>query len=140
MRAAALAALAALALCAIAATTLSSTRSYKVALAQKYSMGVAQKARQQQLSGIYGLDYGQESGVEEGIDEAKDDIGDIKDMQGTLDDGTNPLRVKLERLIAKVKKFQDKEDAFYKKIDAPAHVDIEVKQGPPGKEGPRGHR
>jgi hypothetical protein len=136
-----LAAGAALALCVIAVIALSGWSSRAVSLEErKFALGGSHKARQQKLSGIYGLDYGEESGVEEGMDEAKDDISEAKDMQGTLDDGSNPLRKKLERLIKKVKKFQAKEDKFYGSIDAPAHVDIQVKQGPPGKEGPRGHR
>ena len=98
------------------------------------------KARQQQLSGIYGLDFGSESGVAEGIDESKDEIRGIKMMAGTMDDDSNPLQKKLQRIERQTGLFLKKEEKFYKKLDAPAQTDISVKQGPPGKPGKRGYR
>lgn len=98
------------------------------------------KARQQQLSGIYGLDMGSESGVAEGIDESKDDIRGIKEMAGSIDEDGNPLQKKLQKIERQTGEFLKKEEDFYKKLDAPAQTDISVKQGPPGKPGKRGYR
>ena len=86
------------------------------------------------------VDFGEESGVAEAIDSTKDDISNIKAMAGTTDDDSNPLKLKLQKLTKKVKAFQEEEESFYKALDAPAKVDIEVSQGPPGKQGPRGYR
>lgn len=105
-----------------------------------HASGRQGKARQQQLSGVYGLDFGEESGVAEGIDESKDDIRAVKAMAGVQDDNSNPLQMKLQKLEKKTVAFEKEEAAFYKQIDAPAQTDIEVTQGPPGKPGKRGYR
>ena len=86
------------------------------------------------------VDFGEDSGVSEAIDSSKDDISNIKAMAGTLDDGSNPLKLKLQKLVKKAKAFKEKEETFFKALDAPAKVDIEVSQGPPGKAGPTGYR
>jgi hypothetical protein len=86
------------------------------------------------------IDFGEESGVSEAIDSTKDDISNIKAMAGVMDDNSNPLKVKLEKLVKKVQAFKVEEDKFYKALDAPAKVDIQVGEGPPGKPGPTGYR
>jgi hypothetical protein len=107
--------------------------------------GAARHARLQSLdddteTDANAVDFGEDSGVSEAIDSSKDDISSIKAMAGTMDDGGNPLKVKLQKLVKKVKAFQQEEEEFYKAIDAPAKVDIQVSQGIPGKAGPTGYR
>jgi hypothetical protein len=86
------------------------------------------------------VEFGESSGVSEAIDSSKDEISNIKAMAGSVDDDSDPLKQKLVRLVKKVKAFQNKENAFYKALDSPTKVDIQVSQGTPGKAGPRGYR
>lgn len=101
----------------------------------------AYRARKQQLfAGANDVDFGTESGVKEAMDGAKDDQMNIMMMKGRVADNKNAQMEKLKKLMGQIQVFQKKEDDFYKAIEAPAHVDIQVTQGTPGKIGPRGHR
>eukprot|EP00960_Hanusia_phi_P036684 752459-Hanusia_phi.AAC.1 len=107
------------------------------------------------------LDFGKESGISEGMDlvgylhnyplvfsltlifaQSRDDISNIKSMitpQMGIS-AENPWKIKIQKLVKRIKKFQEKEDEFLKVVKNPAQVDIHVANGPPGLRGPRGHR
>ncbi|EKX44455.1 hypothetical protein GUITHDRAFT_109578 [Guillardia theta CCMP2712] len=107
---------------------------------------VTVRSRSQMLYGYdegpNSLDFGKESGISEGMDLSRDDISNIRNII-TPQIGIsaeNPWKIKIQKLVKKIKKFQEKEDAFLKVVKSPAHVDIHVKNGPPGLRGPRGYR
>ncbi|KAJ1481974.1 hypothetical protein T484DRAFT_1747863 [Baffinella frigidus] len=90
--------------------------------------------------GAYDVDFGKAAGAKEAVDQAKDTWSNIQMMRGSVADNSNPLREKMDALVAKVHRFQEKEQKWYKAIDTPPVVTLAVKGGVPGPKGKRGAR
>ena len=107
-----------------------------------------QRARRQRLTKLadpaldagFELDYGKVSGVSEALAGARDDQLSIQMMRGTTSEGPDPNLAKLDRLQARMARFEAAEAKFLKAADRPAQVTLSVTGGPPGLQGPRGHR
>lgn len=89
--------------------------------------------------GANDVEMGKESAEQEAVTMARDDWANIQAMRGTKET-SNPLMEKMNRLVAKVHAFQEKEKAWYKKIDSPPVVTLAVTNGMPGLPGKRGFR
>ena len=102
-----------------------------------------QRARRQRLTKLadpaldagFELDYGKESGVSEALAGARDDQLSIQMMRGTTSEGPDPNLAKLDRLQARMARFEAAEAKFLKAADRPAQVTLSVTGGPPGLQG-----